>query len=179
MYTCDWPASGGVCGKQAFWFTDSGRYHRPLCAAHAQPLDHSPPGIQPIKDIDSAKVPQKIPTQAERDGRAENWGRERARLDADGTAQPKTVIEGVHAVDDKGRIDHSPERWVVREVVDATGARIPFSMAGYEPYTPASTAPPPSASPPLSRPPLREALADVALAILQLAKKRIEEETKR
>jgi hypothetical protein len=141
MYTCDWPASGGVCGKHAPWFIDGENYHRPVCGGHGASWN----SLRPIEEIDPAKVPQKLPTQAER-----------ARLDADGTAQPKTVIEGVFPVDKQ-----EPYRWVFRE-----GATPPLTEA------------PPSVAPPLSRPPLREALADVAISFLRNLKKKLDEEAK-
>jgi hypothetical protein len=66
MYTCDWPASGGVCGKQAFWFANGGAYHRPLCVEHSLEYQGSRSDVRRIDEIDPAKVPQKILTQAER-----------------------------------------------------------------------------------------------------------------
>lgn len=192
-YTCDWPDSGGVCGREATWFRDNGAYHRPLCVLH-----YNEPGgarLWPIDDIDPTKVPRKVPAQAER-----------ARLDADRTAQPKTVIEGVHKIDKRGGVTVEPDRWVVREGVTKHAATVTqttteapkvewptrgsgadgapnggpprstdaFTEVDRTPPTPTPSPTPPSVAPPLSRPPLKEALADVAIAFLGALKKEIE-----
>jgi hypothetical protein len=154
VYTCDWPASGGVCGKQAWEFVDGGPHHRPVCRPHACVAAQNGAPIRDIEDIDPTMVPQKIPTQAER-----GW------VDADGGRW--VVREGVVAGATTGAqppFVHNPipppkEPWV------------------FQPLEPVD--PPPSVAPPLSRPPLKEALAEVALAFLGFVKKKIEEETKR
>jgi hypothetical protein len=164
MYTCDWPSSGGVCGRQAFWFIDAGGYHRPLCQDHASRRSEdevlSEGAARGIEEINGSKVPQKIPTQTER-----------AKLDG------RNVAERARAIDAAGRIKMEPERWTVRDgvpVVEAVEAPAFKWPSPPEPPTPPEPPQPPSVASPLSRPPLKEALADVAVAFLGFLKKEIE-----
>ena len=62
-----------MCGKQAFWFTDGGQYHRPLCAGHSEQTQALLKLRQPIGLIDPAKVPQKLPTQEEQARLGDHW----------------------------------------------------------------------------------------------------------
>lgn len=72
-YTCDWPKFGGsACGERAQWFFEVDRVHRPICddctALAARVAEEADKAIEflPIDAVDPDRVPQKIPTQAER-----------------------------------------------------------------------------------------------------------------